>query len=88
MVQKIKRELQRELTFLEDPLKLADNTVTLLRKDDTEKALEIVRMASKRISCVVSWNHIIDYHMSKGWIQPAEKVYNEVPAPSISIMHH
>ncbi|KAL9582877.1 MAG: hypothetical protein Q9212_003040, partial [Teloschistes hypoglaucus] len=85
LVQKMKRELQRELTFLEDPLKLAENTVKLLRKDDTEKALEIVRMASKRTSCVVSWNHIIDYHMSKGWIQPAEKLYNEVPTSSISI---
>ncbi|KAI4107401.1 MAG: hypothetical protein L6R37_001632 [Teloschistes peruensis] len=81
----MKRELQRELTFLEDPLKLAENTIKLLRKDDTEKALEIVRLASKRTSCVVSWNHIIDYQMSKGWIQPAEKVYNEVPTLSISI---
>ncbi|KAL8663395.1 MAG: hypothetical protein Q9202_003914 [Teloschistes flavicans] len=72
------RELKQELTYLEDPLKLAENTVKLLRKDDHEKALDIVRMATKRTSCVVSWNHIIDYQMSKGKIQPAEKIYNEM----------
>lgn len=79
------RELKQELTYLEDPLKLAENTVKLLRKDDHEKALDIVRMATKRTSCVVSWNHIIDYQMSKGKIHPAEKIYNEVPIPSMPI---
>ncbi|KAL8690177.1 MAG: hypothetical protein Q9218_004327, partial [Villophora microphyllina] len=72
------RDLRHELTYLQDPLKLAENTVNLLRKDDDAKALEIVRLASKATPCSVSWNHIIDYQMSKGKVQLAEKIYNEM----------
>ncbi|KAL8699577.1 MAG: hypothetical protein Q9201_005924 [Fulgogasparrea decipioides] len=73
-----RKQLDRELLYLQDPLKLAENTVDLLRRDDHQKALEIVRMASKRTSCVVSWNHIVDYEMSRGRLQKAEKIYNEM----------
>ncbi|KAL8823712.1 MAG: hypothetical protein Q9170_008328 [Blastenia crenularia] len=71
-------QLGKELLYLQDPLKLAENTIGLLRNDDDEKALEIVRMASKRSSCTVSWNHIIDYNMAKGRVQQAVKIYNEM----------
>ncbi|KAI4179977.1 MAG: hypothetical protein L6R41_007527 [Letrouitia leprolyta] len=74
---KRRKELEKELLWLQDPLKLADNTIDLLRKDEDEKALELIRMASKRSQCTVSWNHVIDYEMSKGRVQKAEKVYNE-----------
>ncbi|KAI4121235.1 MAG: hypothetical protein LQ338_006475 [Usnochroma carphineum] len=74
--------LDKELVWLQDPLKLAENTISLLRNNDDEKALETVRMASKRTPCTVSWNHIIDYEMSKGRCQKAVKIYNEVRRPS------
>ncbi|KAI4144396.1 MAG: hypothetical protein L6R39_004204 [Caloplaca ligustica] len=74
-----KKHLGKELVWLQDPLKLAENTVSLLRDDEDEKALEIVRMASKRAPCTVSWNHLIDYEMSKGRCQKAVKIYNENP---------
>ncbi|MCJ1477003.1 hypothetical protein MMC13_005674 [Lambiella insularis] len=70
--------LERELLYLPDPLKLADNTLSLLRQDDHGKALEIVRFASSRTPCTVSWNHIIDYNMSKGKVTQAIKTYNEM----------
>ncbi|KAL8733436.1 MAG: hypothetical protein Q9166_002062 [cf. Caloplaca sp. 2 TL-2023] len=75
---KRKRNLDRELLYLRDPLKLAENTIALLRNNDNEKALELVRMASKKIQCTVSWNHLVDYEMSKGRIQKAVKIYNEM----------
>ncbi|KAL8701221.1 MAG: hypothetical protein Q9224_000605, partial [Gallowayella concinna] len=75
-----RKELDRELVFLQDPLKLAANTIDLLRKDENGKALDLVRRASKQIPCTVSWNHLVDYEMSKGRIQKAVKIYNEVIA--------
>lgn len=77
--QEFKRtELEQELRYLKDPVKLADHTVSLLRQDDHDKALEIVRMGSKRMACTVSWNHLVDYEMSKGRVNRATKLYNEV----------
>ena len=66
------------MRWLKDPLKLGDHTVSLLRADNFQKALEIVRIASRDVECTVSWNHLVDYEMSKGRVQNATKVYNEV----------
>ena len=71
-------ELEQELRYLRDPLKLAENTVSLLRQDDHKKALELVRIASRTMACTVSWNHIIDYDMGRGKVSAAIKTYNEV----------
>ena len=73
-----KADMEQEVRYLKDPLKLADNTVRLLRENDYEKALEIVRTASKYVGCTVSWNHIIDYNLAKGKATYAIKCYNEV----------
>ncbi|KAL8790801.1 MAG: hypothetical protein Q9213_000425 [Squamulea squamosa] len=72
------KHLSRELVYLQDPLKLAENTIALLREDDNNKALDLVRLASKQTPCTVSWNHLVDYEMSKGRIQKAVKIYNEM----------
>lgn len=71
-------ELERELRWLRDPLKLADRTVALLKEDCYFKALALVRLASRDLLCTVSWNHLIDWNMSKGKVNPAVKLYNEV----------
>ena len=71
-------DLQRELRWLPDPLKLADYTVELLNRDEFDKALAIVRLASKNMPCVVSWNHLVDYDMARGHVASAIKTYNEV----------
>lgn len=74
--------LEQEMRYLGDPMKLADHTVNLLRKDQYEKVGELVRMASKRMSCTVSWNHMIDYDMSKGRVTRAMSTYNDVRTPT------
>ena len=78
------RALEQELRFLRDPLKLADNTVTLLKIGQHEKAGQLVRMASKSMACTVSWNHMMDYEMSKGRVSRAMTLYNDVHALSKS----
>ena len=77
-----KKSLEEELRWLKDPLKLGANIVALLRQDEFQKALELVRLASKDIQCTVSWNHLVDYEMSKGRVTNASKIYNEVSIPS------
>lgn len=70
--------LERELRFLGDPLKLAGHIRDLLRKDQHEKAAELVKMSSKNVGCTVSWNHLIDDAFQKGKVQYALKLYNDV----------
>lgn len=70
--------LEKELRYLHDPLKLADHTINLLKKGDYHKALELVKMSSRNMSCTVSWNHLMDYEMYKGRVSNAIKIYNDV----------
>lgn len=70
--------MRKHLKYLKDPLKLAEDIRRLLRDDDLQSALEIVRAASKDVQCTVSWNHVIDWQMSKGRLNAAVKTYNEV----------
>ncbi|KAI4130524.1 MAG: hypothetical protein LQ347_003336 [Umbilicaria vellea] len=83
--QQFKRKyLLKELPFLKDPLKLADHVLGLLRQGEQRKALETVRLAtSKMVPCTVSWNHLVDYEMSKGHAAVALKLYNEVRTQSL-----
>ncbi|KAL8884829.1 MAG: hypothetical protein Q9215_007201 [Flavoplaca cf. flavocitrina] len=62
---KKQKQLDTELVYLQDPLKLAENTIALLRNDDNEKAHDLVRRASKRIPCTVSWNHLMKKRAQK-----------------------
>jgi len=77
------RAMQREATFLVDPLKLAETVVEKLRASRLDDALALVRASEKSregmpVDNIVSWNHIIDYLMSKDSPNMAWKVYNEV----------
>ena len=77
--------LELELRWLKDPVRLADHTVKLLHEDAFDKALELVRLASsKQVQCTVSWNHLIDYEMSKARVTNAIKLYNDVSSRLIS----
>ena len=74
----VDENLWQEARWLKDPLRLGDHTVRLLRKNSHERALAIVRLLSKDVGCTVSWNHLIDYHMSRRRPSDAVKLYNEV----------
>lgn len=70
--------LQRYPAYANDPLKLAEYVRKALKGDDYDTALAVVRAASKGISCTVSWNHLIDWQLSKGRMNAAMKTYNEM----------
>jgi hypothetical protein len=67
-----------ELRYLEDPVKLADHVLANIRKGKEDKALDLIREASKDFQCTVSWNHVINREMRKGRINAGIKLYNEV----------
>lgn len=78
--------LQTELKWTGgDALKLAKSVLDKLKAGAPVKALEMVRLSekmpgadgSKGVDSVVSWNHIMDYNMSKGFTREAFKVFNE-----------
>ena len=72
-------QLAKEMQYLGDPLKLANNIVQLLQQPgQAEKAEEMVRTASKSMECTVSWNHLIDFYMSTGRVAQAMSTYNDV----------
>lgn len=73
-----KKNLELELRYLKDPLKLSDHIKYTLRCDKPEKALDLCRLASKSMNCVVSWNIVIDWLMRKYKVNDAIKVYNEM----------
>lgn len=70
--------IRKHLRFLRDPVKLADDVRRMLREDDFETALEVVKAASRDMQCIVSWNHIIDWQVSKHKLTAALKTYNDV----------
>ncbi|TQS37315.1 hypothetical protein Golomagni_02215 [Golovinomyces magnicellulatus] len=66
------------ISLRNDPLKLADYIRRVLNKGNFELALTTVREASRKIQCVVSWNHLIDWLMSKGKMRAAFKIFQEM----------
>ena len=69
---------KRELQYLKDPLDLANFVKKELAKDKSTEMLQLVRMASHSMQCIVSWNHIIDHLLAKEKVTEALKIYNEV----------
>lgn len=74
---------KRELRHLRDPLELATFVRKELGKDRSMEMLQLVRMASHSMQCVVSWNHIIDHYLAKERVNDALKVYNDVRLSTI-----
>ena len=72
---------KQELRYLQDPLELAQFVRAELNKDKVEEMKQLVQMASHSMACVVSYNHIIDYYLSKSQVTRALKVYNDVRTP-------
>ena len=69
---------RKELQYLSDPLELATFVKKELLKDKATEMLQLVQMASHSMQAVVSWNHLIDYHLAKGRVSQAFKIYNDV----------
>lgn len=73
-----RKALEKELVWLKDPFKLTEHIKFTLRNNDPDKALDLCRIASKSMDCVVSWNTIVDFYMQRYNINDAMKVYNEM----------
>lgn len=73
--------MNKHLQYLRDPLKLSEYVRTTLRNDDFETAEKVVHYASKKMQCVVSWNHLVDWQLSKGRMNAAIKIFNDVSLP-------
>ena len=83
----IDQALQTELRWTGgDALKLAKTVLNKLKVDDPLRALQLIRASEKmpntaekkRVDSVVSWNHVMDYFMSKSMTRTAFKMFNEV----------
>nr|OQO23680.1 hypothetical protein B0A51_10688 [Rachicladosporium sp. CCFEE 5018] len=72
------KALTIELRYLKDPVKLSEHVIYTLRNNQPDKALDLCRLASKTMPCVVSFNAIIDFYMRKLRVNDALKVYNEM----------
>ena len=72
------KALQKELQWLKDPFKLTEHIRFTLRNNDPEKAMDLCRLASKSMDCVVGWNAIVDFYMQRKKVSEAIKVYNEM----------
>ena len=78
-----KKALDMELRYLKDPLKLSEHVKYTLRCNKPNKALDLCRLASKTMSCVVSWNAIIDWLMRANKINEALKAAANGPMKGV-----
>lgn len=72
------RALKKELEWLKDPVKFADHVHYTLRSNDVGKAINLCRLASKQMPCVVAWNHVINWHVRNQKLNAAIDIYNEM----------
>lgn len=76
-----RRHLELELQWLPDRFKLADRVKTLLQSRETEKAVALVQLASKRDDegkCIVAWNHILGHYVGVHQPNRAWELFNDM----------
>ncbi len=76
------KDIVLNLKYLKDPIKLAEFVRKTLSDDNYELAQRVVNEASSTTPCTVSWNHIIEWQLSKGKMNTAIKSYHEVGSES------
>lgn len=74
-------QVQKELIYLRDPLKHSNRVRDLLAEGRYDFALALTEAASSRMSCVVSWNHLVNHLMMQRRDTDAIKLYNQVKLP-------
>jgi hypothetical protein len=93
----VDKSLQMELRWTGgDSLKLAKSVLEKLKAGEPLRALEMVRASEKMpgadeqkgVDSVVSWNHVMDYYMSKGATEDAFKAFNEVSILCAATLAH
>ncbi|KAG8632075.1 hypothetical protein KVT40_001215 [Elsinoe batatas] len=72
------KNLRRELRYLQDPAKLDESVRRHLTKNDLSKALNLLRLSSPYMKCVVGWNALVEYLAQRREYAAAFKIYNEM----------
>ncbi|KAF2225603.1 hypothetical protein BDZ85DRAFT_294096 [Elsinoe ampelina] len=72
------KNLRRELRYLQDPAKLDESVRRHLTKNDFSKALNLLRLSSPYMKCIVGWNAIVEYLAQRREYDAAFKIYNEM----------
>lgn len=72
------KALRKELDFLQDRFKLAEHVDYTLRNNNPDKALDMCRLASRNMECVVAWNHVVAWHMKNSRVNKAIDIFNEM----------
>ena len=75
---KLEWVVKKHLQWLGNEYLVAQHVHKALSKGSFEEALLLTRMASRKMKVEVAWNHLIDYHMKKGRLHAAVKLYNEM----------
>ena len=75
---KLQRAVNKQLTYIDDPWKIAQHIEQTLAKDRFDEALLLTQKASKDRQVVVAWNHLIGYQLEKQQLKTAIRLYNEV----------
>ncbi|KAL9625760.1 MAG: hypothetical protein Q9160_000080 [Pyrenula sp. 1 TL-2023] len=74
-----KKRALHEMKYLQDPFRLAGHVQQLLRHDEVQRAYDLLLTSQKEGSRnIVSWNHIIDYHMHNRKVSDALWYYNQM----------
>ncbi|KAI5868155.1 hypothetical protein GGS23DRAFT_14841 [Durotheca rogersii] len=61
-----------------DPLLIANHVKRTLEAGKFDEAAKFTRQASLRSKVVVSWNHLIDYHIRQDRVHASLKLFNEM----------
>lgn len=74
-----KKAIELELPWVQDRVMLSDRIWALLKKDDFDKARELVRAAHKNgVDTIASWNLLLQYEMDRSKPLAAFSLYNDV----------
>ncbi|KHO00836.1 pentatricopeptide repeat protein [Metarhizium album ARSEF 1941] len=76
--EKLQRAVNKHLSYMQDPWKIARHVDQTLAKDRFDEALLLTQRASKDRQVVVAWNHLIDYQLEKQHLKKAITLFNEV----------
>lgn len=70
--------VRKHLTYLKDPVKIAEHVRRTLDKGRFDEAYALTKRASAGTKVVVCWNHLIEYRFREQQLRGAIKLYNEV----------
>ncbi|KYK56727.1 pentatricopeptide repeat protein [Drechmeria coniospora] len=75
---KLQRIVNKHLTYMDDPWKIAHHVEQTLQKDRFDEALLLTQQASRDRQVEVAWNHLIGYQFGKQQLKGGIKLFNDM----------